>query len=322
MGLAILVYVGVRDADIWEVAIIAIVLLVVWGHETIRGTALDPDSIVKAIRTRWKRTRRSLLVGVALLAAASVAGLGALSAHRNVVNVEHALYVRVFPFPDRVVWFARHGMPQGSGVEAQAVATPIPSSPLPKVVGINLNDPKWQALRIWFNNKAQSTYAWFLVTHPGYDVTAPFASPALTYNNALGELSFYSPVKNHVLNTVEDAFVPNYVVVIALSVVAVVVALRKRTWRRQEWKLLVVFAAAGLGSMLLSWHGDGQEATRHMVEGDVAVRLAVLLMFLWAVFGRGEPNSEATPWVGSASATRPLMAQVRDTDPVFVPTTT
>jgi hypothetical protein len=34
--------------------------------------------------------------------------------------------------------------------------------------------------------------------------------------------------------------------------------------------------------MLLAWQGDGQEVTRHMVEGSVQTRLAVLLFLLIA----------------------------------------
>ena len=61
--------------------------------------------------------------------------------------------------------------------------------------------------------------------------------------------------------------------------------------RRREWWFLIVFVAVGLFSMLLAWHGEGMEVTRHMVEGDVEVRLGALLLFLLAVLGEAPPST-------------------------------
>ncbi len=38
--------------------------------------------------------------------------------------------------------------------------------------------------------------------------------------------------------------------------------------------------------MLLAWQGDGQEVTRHMVEGSIEMRLGILLVLLIAALAR------------------------------------
>jgi len=293
LGASVLAYVGLRDADIWEVMVVAILLIAVGAYETIRGVAMSPEGITEAIRTRWHRTRRWLLVGVAVLVTTLMAEAGALHAHRNVVNVEHALYVRVFPFPARVAWFSSHGMPDGSLVDQQATATPEPGKKTDaRVVGIDLDDAAFTPLRSWFEHQAGATYVLFLLTHPGYDLTAPFASPRLTYNDAEGQLSFYAPPMGHALDAVEDVAVPNRFAIVAFAVIGVAVAARRRLYERPEWKFFALLAVAGLLSMLISWHGDGEEVTRHMLEGDVLVRFAVLALLLFGLLGSSRPRTE------------------------------
>ena len=309
MGVAAAAYVGLRDADIWTVGVVGVVLLVVGLYETIHGAALGPGALTHAIRAKWGQSRRWVLVGVVLLSLASVAGVGADASHRNGLNIEEALYVRVFPFPDRVAWFSSHGMPDGSAIDALARTT-VPAAHSAKIVAPDLSDPSWQPLLSWFDHQGEMTYAFFLVTHPLYDLTAPFASPALTYNNASGDLSFYLPVGHQPLGFLEAVFVPNHVVVIVLAVLAFLLV-STRTRRRREWRFLVFFAAVGLFSMLLAWHGEGMEVTRHMVEGNVEVRLGVLLMILLAVLGHGRSHEEATEsgaTVPASEATDPSAA--------------
>ncbi|HXX90732.1 MAG TPA: hypothetical protein VEI83_10985 [Acidimicrobiales bacterium] len=289
LTLSVAAYVELRDADIWEVMVVAAALVGVGIYRTMEGAGLSSMGIVAALRNRWEETRRWTLVGLSLLGITVFAEAGALHAHRNVINVEHALFVRVFPFPDRVAWFAAHGMPDAALVEQQARSTPRPPKKIDaKVVGIDLNDPSFGALHSWFEHDAGSTYIFFLVTHPGYDLTAPFASPRLTYDDAEGQLSFYASQVTHPLNVVEDVLIPNRFVVIGLALAALVLGVWRGIYKRPEWKFFAILVAAGLVSMLLSWHGDGEEVTRHMVEGDVLVRFAVLVLFMFGCIGSAE----------------------------------
>jgi hypothetical protein len=293
LGVAALVYVGLRDADIWSMATLGLVVLGVGLYETIRGAALGPGTLVEMVRGGWHRTRRWVLVGVVLVIVSTFAGIGAYTSHRNVVNIEEALYVRIFPFPDRVSWFSAHGMPEGPAIDAQAQIAPPPSKTSPKVVGIDLASPNWAPLRNWFHHQGFSTYALFLATHPGYVVSAPFASPPLTFNNASGDLSFYLPTGHDPLSVLGTIFTPGRILVIALALVGLASGARHRMWRNRESRFLIIFVVAGFFSMLLAWHGEGMEATRHMVEGNVEVRLGVLLLFLVGVLGYKTPSPES-----------------------------
>jgi len=305
LGVATLAYVGLRDADIWTMMLLGLVVLGVGVYQTARGAAVGPGTMAEMFRDGWHRTRRWVLVGVVLVAASSLAGVGAYASHRNVINIEEALYVRVFPFPDRVAWFSAHGMPDAPLIDAQARTTPSASETDAQVVSIDFTDPKWAALQDWFSTDGMTTYAWFLLTHPGYDVAAPFDTPPLTYNNASGQLSFYLPTGHHPLAIFETIFAPNRFVVMTLVLLGLAIGAGRSAWRRREWRFFIVFVAVGLFSMFLAWHGEGMEVTRHMVEGDVEVRLGALLLFLLAVLGEA-PSAQGGE-TGSSGA-EPLAA--------------
>jgi hypothetical protein len=319
LGLAALAYVGLRDADIWSMGLLGLVVLGVGSYETIRGAALGPANLTAMVRSGWHRTRRWILVGVVLVSVSFVAGLGAFVSHRNVVNIEEALYVRIFPFPDRVAWFSAHGMPQGQAIDAQARQANAASATNAKVVGINVTAANWVPLDKWFHHQALSTYALFLLTHPDYVVSAPFASPPLTYNNASGDLSFYLPTGHDPLPFLETIFIPNRFVVSALALVALAIAAGRRAWLNRETRFLIVFVAAGLFSMLLAWHGEGMEATRHMVEGDVEVRLGVLLLLLLAVLGYKPSVVEPPHGANSLEVPEPLLTEPSREDTAELP---
>ncbi len=76
-------------------------------------------------------------------------------------------------------------------------------------------------------------------------------------------------------------FVPGRWVVVVLGVLSVLVALGRRLWRVRAWCFIAAFTVVGLVTMLIAWHGDAQEVTRHMVEGDVEARLGVLLSLVF-----------------------------------------
>ena len=53
----------------------------------------------------------------------------------------------------------------------------------------------------------------------------------------------------------------------------------------------------GLVHMLVAWHGDGMETTRHASVGNVQARLGVVVLVLLAgaeLVGRGRPRDAVT----------------------------
>ncbi len=306
LGVAAFAYEGLRDADIWSVTIVAVVILAVSAVKTLSGAALGSDRLAVTLRSRWRQNRHAALVGIVLIAVSALTGLAAEVSHRNVLNIEEAFYIRVFPFPSRVAWFTAHGMPQGPAIDTLARDSPPATPTQAQVVAPVLTAANWTSLRSWFETTGLTTYAVYLFEHPYYDVTAPFGTPALTYNNAQGDLTFYEPTGHQPIAAAQTVFAPNRGVEIILGFLALAIAAQRDIRRRREWRLLVAFVLVGLFSMLVAWHGEGQEVTRHMVEGNVEARLGVLLCLLMALLGdRREPAASAVQASAGSSWTAP-----------------
>ncbi len=286
---ACVVYEGARDQAIWAAGATGIGL-VAWA--ALRG---EQPSRRPAARGNRRSPRRLAALGLVLLATAGLGEAGAAYSGRNVVNVEDVFVVRIFPFPSRVAWFARHGMPQSASLDALARTTPAKPGKA-EVVGPDLQASSWAPLAGWFDHRAEVTFLEFVATHPGYDLTTPFRRPELTFNDAGGNLAFYGVVGNGTrsfLPVLPALLFPSWPVEAALAAGSLaLVALR----RRHDPELLAALAALALTgalSMLIAWQGDGMEVARHTVEGSVQVRLAVLVLALLAVLplrDRSEPN--------------------------------
>lgn len=292
LGAAALCYCGLRDADIWTIGLVGLLVLGAGLAGELRGLAVDQRGARARAADNWRRARAPVAVGGVLLLVAALTGVAAESSHRNLVNVEEAFYVRVFPYPARVAWFTAEGMPEGRAVDAQAGGT-APAAGSAPVVGIDLTQPQWAPLRHWFQHDGLRTYAFYLALHPGYVLTAPFDTPRLTFNDAQGDITFYRPAGYALAPWADGVFTPNRFVELSMALAAVLLATYRRRWRSGVWRFVALFAVLGLGSMLLSWHGEGQEVTRHMVEGNVEVRLGVLLALALAVLGPSQPDEES-----------------------------
>lgn len=294
LGASTLAYCTLRDADIPTVGTIGVVLVGVGFLVLVEGVVNDGRA---RLGRNWPRARPATAVGALLILVAGLTGGAAYSSHRGVVNVEQAFDVRIFPYPARVAWFASDGMPEASEIDHLAPRV-LPSPGSAPVVDLDLDSPQWAPLRTWFSRHGTTAYVTFLVLHPGYVLTAPFASPPLTYNNPTGEIAFYQPTGYPLAPVLGDMFAPNRVVVAIMALAALVVAAVRRVWRLRAWRFTALFAVLGLWSMLLAWHGDGEQVTRHIVEGDVEVRVGVLLALLVAVFA-------TRPAVAAPSASLP-----------------
>jgi hypothetical protein len=197
--------------------------------------------------------------------------------------VEQVFAVRIFPYPDRVAWFSSHGMPEAAAIDQLARTTHTTHGDAP-VVYLDVTAPRWRALDRYFAHNSEQAYLLFLATHPGYDLTAPFVRPELTYDDADGDLGFYGASMVE-LPGVSSVLFPDWRVVLAIALAGAALTVLRRLWRRREVLLVAGVGVVGAGAMLVAWHGEGQEIVRHMVEGEVQARFAVLLIFLIGVFG-------------------------------------
>jgi hypothetical protein len=267
--LACLGFALLRDAQVWTVGILG---LATWSYA------------VGAAVTRRNSAIRAGVLALCLLAVVVLSEWGTLSSQRTTPDTADVLFVRVFPFPDRVAWFAAHGMPQAERIDRLAADTPAPDGAA-KVVGIAPNDPAFQPFERWLRAEGGRTYLLWLVTHPWYVISEPLQRPERAFNFADGNLAFYAPASQPATSPLTTWLWPPLLELLVLSAVALYLGIVSEAWRTAPWRVVVVLTLVGIVGMLVAWHGDGQEVTRHTVEGFAAVRLGVWILFAVGLLG-------------------------------------
>ncbi len=266
-----LLFAATRDTQIWVIALVAVAF---GAYAAWRGLRVDATS-----------ARPSLVVAAGLVAVVVLTGASSMASHRDVKNVQNALAVRVFPYPSRIAWFADHGMPQAARLTRVAKAKPAEAGHAP-VVTVDPADPFFQPLARWMRSDAARTYVQWLLFHPGIVLEEPLVRPERTFNNADGHLSFYAGSDRTDAPVLTAILYPSWAWVLLAAFVAVVGGVYLGLDRRGDWDVIALLGALGLVHMLIAWHGDGMEATRHASVGNVQVRLGVLLLLVLLLDGR------------------------------------
>ncbi len=264
-----LAFAASRDAQVWTVALLGLAVAVVGLATVLR-------------ERRFPRKVAALAAG--LLVVAGLTGWVVVHTGRTRENVANVLYVRIFPFPDRVAWFAHHGMPAAAAIDRSMATTAPPTPGAAKVfwTGDPAFAPHEAALQRWIVQHGQATYLWWLVTHPAYVITEPLIRPERSFNFDNGVLTFYA-APDRVDSPVGALLWPAWWWLLPLTVIALVPAAVTGLWRDRTWRTVVLLGGLGIITMLIAWHGDGQEVTRHTVEGFAELRASVLIVALVGV---------------------------------------
>ena len=170
------------------------------------------------------------------------------------------------------------------------------------MVGFSLRDPTFGPFERWLRTDGGHTYLQWLVTHPWYVLSEPLQRPERAFNFARGDLDFYAPVADPAGSPVTGLLWPPLLELLVLSAVTLYLGIVSEAWRTPPWRVVAVLTLVGMAGMLVAWHGDGQEVTRHTVEGFTAVRLGVWILFATSLLGLpvfdgssrapGEPDEE------------------------------
>lgn len=285
----------------WPVvaAVLAVSTLWVFARDTNAyvGLVAVPALLVWAVTSAPARTRAvALSGGVALLFVLS--GLSASTEgaerHRWLTPMFNVLGARVLTDESRTSWFAARGLPLTPELRAQAGAIAGLFGPDGEVPPPMWVDPGLEAARTWVRAEMRGTYARYLATHPGYTL-APLVAHreellSVEPDTDLQEnypLSYYRPAKARaVLPGLVDGLVfPRRAAVVLAYVVlatgAAAVAVR-RSRPGGRWLPAVLTLAVTPAHLLLVWHGDAGEVTRHAIVATVSGRLAVLLLAVLA----------------------------------------
>lgn len=265
------VMVSVRDSLIWTVG----------GLGVLGG--------VYAAVTSRRDARVGILsaaLAVSLVMTAALASWGVQYSKREVVSVDSVLEVRVFPYPARVGWFGRHGMPEAAAIDNLARHTRPFHPGQAKVVSIPPTDPTFGPLVVWEQAAGPSTYARWIVSHPTYLVTEPLVRPERSSNDANGTLTLYAAT-NRVDSPLTPILWPAWWWLLPMAVAALASGVVSGVWRGRAWGIVAALVIVGVIEMVVSWNADGQEAARHTIEGFLEVRLGVLILLLVGVFSSG-----------------------------------
>jgi hypothetical protein len=269
--------VSVRDSLIWTVG------------------ALGVIAGVYAVVTARRDARAGILsaaLAVSLVVTAALASWGVQYSKREVVSVDSVLEVRIFPYPPRVAWFARHGMPEAAAIDNLARhARPFHPGQA-EVVSIPTTDPTFGPLVVWEQVAGPSTYARWIVSHPTYLISEPLVRPERSMNDANGTITLYAAT-NRVDSPLTPILWPTWWWLLPMAVAAVATAAVSGAWRCRAWGMVAALSMVGIIEMVVSWNADGQEAARHTIEGFLEVRLGVLILLLFGVFSSGGRLADA-----------------------------
>jgi hypothetical protein len=214
----------------------------------------------------------SLLLGLLVL-------FGAAHGERQAFPIRNVYEVRVLPYPDRVRWFADHGMPQADaflGPDARAAYT---EPGLPPVVYVPDDDPELGEWLEWVEGDGRAALARYAVTHPGYLLGEPWHVPERAFNNARGDRGFYEPLDHPHVPVVDALLVhPTPVVLVAVGLAC--------GWAIGRWRSTPALATGAVTAILavphgvVAWHSDGMETARHLVVPALQFHLGVLLLLV------------------------------------------
>jgi hypothetical protein len=233
----------------------------------------------------------------ALFLAAGFCIATVIESGRDALNTKDNLYVRVFPYPAIVAWFASHGMPEKEQIDQMANATPPPKPGIAKTVFPDLMSPPFARLDTWVNKHGASTYALWVLSHPWDVVLDPLRTPDRTYNDANGNIYYYA-AHNKVTSGLTPPLWPPWYWLIGFMAVTIAIINERDSPLDRVTQVVIVLGLIGIPAMLAAWNGDGQEVTRHTIEGLAQIRLGVLISFLYVVLShprrRGIPVIDET----------------------------
>ena len=242
----------------------------------------------------------------ALAAGALVLGIATLAASnhgsRHVFPVRNVLQVRVLPYPDRVEWFADHGMPQSDEFIGPGSRRPSrePGRAPVTYVPDSASDDGMEEWFAWLESDARGTFARWVLTHPGYVVTEPYEAPERTFNNAGGDRQFYAFSDRRKLPLVDGLLAQRSWVVVVVGSVATGFVIGRGRYT-PAFVAGAVTAALALPHALVAWHSDGMETARHLVIPALQLHLGVLLMVIGTL--RPAPRHEPPADVSVQAAT-------------------
>jgi hypothetical protein len=194
--------------------------------------------------------------------------------------------VRVLPYPDRVRWFADHGMPQAEVFLGADSRSPVALPGGPPVVYVGDDDAELGEWLDWVGSDGRAAFARYVATHPLYLVSEPLRSPERAFNNAMGDRGFYAPLDERRVPLVDRVLALPTAPVLLIGAAALGWGIGGRRWTPALVTGLATMALA-VPHGLVAWHSDGMETARHLAVPAIQLHVGALLVVVGALAGRG-----------------------------------
>ncbi len=243
----------------------------------------------------WARPLAAL--GAAGLALGALAMAGAAHGERHAFPTRNVYAVRILPYPERVEWFADHGMPQAEHFLGPDRRAPHVEPGRAPVVAVADDDPELGPWLRWVASEGRPALLRYMATHPGYVLAEPFRSPERAFNNAGGDRDFYAAPDTVRAPLVDRVLALPSPLVLAAGALLVGWGVGLGRWTPALVTGSVCVALAAVHG-LVAWHGDGMETARHLVVPVLQLRLGVLLL----VVGLLPPAGPGTAGEGTSPA--------------------
>ncbi|HEX6568849.1 MAG TPA: hypothetical protein VF015_06780 [Acidimicrobiales bacterium] len=269
---------AIRDSHAAVAVIGGVALLVGVAWSWARARRRSPASARAGARRRWAS------VGLGAVVLGLAAGWASAHGERHAFPMRNVYEVRVLPYPDRVRWFADHGMPQAGEFLGPRARPPFAEPGQAPVVYVADDDGELGRWLDWVEGDGRAAFARYVATHPLYPVTEPLRVPERTFNNAWGDRGFYAPLDVRRVPLVDGVLALPTTAVLAVAALAGGWALGRRRWSPA---LAAGVAAVGLAVPhgLVAWHSDGMETARHLVGPAIQLHLGVLLLVVGTARG-------------------------------------
>jgi hypothetical protein len=250
-----------------------------------------------ALRPDWRAFTATLLAVPALMVVLFALASAETSNKGTIYNI---IPMWVMTDPDMRTYFEDAGMPVPPELEARAGQ---PGWGIEQSVGEKggrrIDSPAWDAHRAWVNDQGMTTYARWVLTHPGWvaerygdaqsdlwDGEFPFADLLRRPDGEAAQVLEVAGHRSPPLLAVGDVvYLPGRVPLwpLALAALAATAFLARRAcppaWVWLLGLVLVLTPALLLGILL----ADSQDVSRHALAANVPFRLALLALLAWIV---------------------------------------
>jgi len=261
----------------WTNAVLVIIASVVWvGARDTNALLLLPIISLLVLRALWRRSwTHELALIICFLAIFGMSNKSSHQGKRWVLPLMNVIGIRILPNPDRVEFFADHGMPVNPALMSRSGKNSFEND------WMILRDPNLAPFRSWFHDEGKRTYLAFLLTHPTVLAVEPLRK---LDDLLLSPMLFFYVRKNFIATPYgygRHLLYPRGWHTLVLAAVALLMVL----WcLRAGTNTLAVFA--GLSILLvyphavIVWHGDSMEVARHSMSNAVQLRLGIWLAIL------------------------------------------